>query len=56
MLALRYVPRAAVLGFVPLDARIMAIAVTYVVVTEWQKAWFYRRMDPRTSCNNERPR
>ena len=48
--AIPYVPGAAVFGFVPLPgslvAAIVAIAATYVLATELQKARFYRRTQP----------
>jgi Mg2+-importing ATPase len=46
-LAIPYAPFARVFGFVPLPAvlvvTVAAITVLYVVATEFQKKWFYRR-------------
>jgi Mg2+-importing ATPase len=45
-LAIPFLPGASMLGFVPLPGlitvTIVALAVSYVAVTELQKAWFYR--------------
>ena len=47
--AIPYLPRADMLGFVPLPGTIVVALLTitalYVVATELQKRWFYRRAD-----------
>ena len=46
-LVIPYLPKAGTFGFVPLPGTllfiILAITVTYVVTTDLQKRWFYRR-------------